>query len=244
MGVSTVAVAIGILGEYVAHFVFEKEARRNKLEMAISILFGVLVLGGVVGEWIFGSKLSQASEHLQQIADVEVAQFGQVAASAQKEAAEARQQAESFHLQIAEANERAANAERETARIQHRLADRKLTDEQLVAIAGRIKPFAGQEFDVTPYWDSKESVAIANRILKGLTLGGWKYVRPEKAGFMLGGQIGVFVHVHPNVDKKIRDAANTLVAILNAQGIVAEIREQNLANPLDTKLHLTVGAKP
>src|SRR5271157_4207521 len=35
MGLSTVAVAVGILGEYGAHFVFEKEARRNRLEMAI-----------------------------------------------------------------------------------------------------------------------------------------------------------------------------------------------------------------
>src|SRR5882724_9153366 len=92
MGISTIAVAIGILGEYVAHFIFEKEARENRLEMMISILFGVLVLGGVVGEYMFGSRLSQAAEKLQQLADTEVAQ-------ANKDAAQA--------------NERAANAEKE-----------------------------------------------------------------------------------------------------------------------------------
>jgi hypothetical protein len=55
ISVATVAVAVGILGEYVAHFTFEKEARRNRLELSISMLFGVLVLGGVVGEYVFGS---------------------------------------------------------------------------------------------------------------------------------------------------------------------------------------------
>ena len=53
MGISTIAVAVGILGEYVAHFVFEEEVRRNKREMAVSILFGVL--GGWGGPLLNGS---------------------------------------------------------------------------------------------------------------------------------------------------------------------------------------------
>jgi hypothetical protein len=108
MGVSTVAVALGILGEYVAHFVFEKEARRNRLEMVISILFGVLVLGGVVGEYVFGKRLSQVSQQLQQIADAEVAQYN-------KDAAQARKDAEIVKQQSADTNERAAKAEQHAA---------------------------------------------------------------------------------------------------------------------------------
>jgi hypothetical protein len=117
MGLSTVAVAIGILGEYVAHFVFEEEARRNKAEMAISILFGVLVLGGVGGEYIFGKKLSQVSEQLQQIADTEVAQSNLDAAAARKDAEFARKQSAATFERAAQAeqhasqeNERAAMA--------------------------------------------------------------------------------------------------------------------------------------
>jgi|SRR5271156_808327 len=120
--ISTVGVALGILGEYVAHFVFGKEARRNRLEMAISILCGVLVLGGVVGEWIFGSKLSQVSEQLQGIADTEVAMANTQAEAAHGESATARKEADAFELDISKAkrdsalaNERAANAEQETA---------------------------------------------------------------------------------------------------------------------------------
>src|SRR5271170_5828455 len=99
MGVSTVAVAVGILGEYVAHFAFEKEARRNKLEMGISILFGVSVLGGVVGEYVSGNRLSQVSEQLQRIADTEVAQSN-------RNAAQARKDAEVVKHQSAETSER------------------------------------------------------------------------------------------------------------------------------------------
>jgi hypothetical protein len=108
MGISTVAVAVGILGEYVAHFVFEKEARRNRLEMGISILFGVLVLGGVVGEYVFGKRLSQASEQLQQIADAEVAQSN-------NDAAQARKDAEIVRRQSAETNERVVKAEQQAS---------------------------------------------------------------------------------------------------------------------------------
>jgi len=72
MGISTIAVAVGILGEYVAHFIFEKEPRR-RTETAFTIVFGVLVLGGVAGEYIFGSRLSETANALQQLSDQEVA---------------------------------------------------------------------------------------------------------------------------------------------------------------------------
>lgn len=107
-GVSTIAVAVGILGEYVAHFIFEKEARENRLEMGVSILFGVLVLGGVVGEYQFGKRISQVAEHLQQIADTEVAA--------------ARRDAELARKESADTNERAAKTEREAAQLENEAA--------------------------------------------------------------------------------------------------------------------------
>jgi hypothetical protein len=265
MGVSTIAVAIGILGEYVAHFILEKEARKNTAAMAVSVLLGFFVLGGVVGEFICGHKLSQASDQLQRIADKEVADANQIAASAQsaaeaarkessqnneraakalEDADKARKEALKFQLQIAQANERAANAEKETAKLTQRFAARNLSETQLKAIAEKIRPFAGQEFDVTPYWDLKESLAIANQIASGLKFGGWNYVAPKQSGFMLGGTAGVQVWVHPTADDTVKNAANALVAALDEQGIESELRLQNPANPADPKLHLNVGAKP
>jgi hypothetical protein len=108
-------VAVGILGEYVAHFVFEEEARHNKREMAVSILFGVLVLGGVGGEYIFGKRLTQVSEQLQQIADAEVAQ-------ANRDSAAARKDAELARTQSAATYDRAAQAEQDAAQENARAA--------------------------------------------------------------------------------------------------------------------------
>jgi hypothetical protein len=278
MGVSTVAVALGILGEYVAHFIFEKEARRNRLEMAISILFGVFVLGGVVGEYIFGSKLSEVSEQLQRIADTDVAQSNRDAAAARKDAEVARKQsadtyeraakaeqhaaqeneraaraleaaevarknAEGFQLQIAQANERAANAERETARLTEKLADRTLTDAQVADIAAIVKPFAGQEVEIVPYWQDKESMAIANRILAALNLGGWKYLKPTAFSALMGGVTGVNVNVHPEAYVRTRQAAAALASARNAQRIVSDLVNKNDPGHPDNKITLTIGAK-
>jgi hypothetical protein len=278
MGLSTVAVAIGILGEYVAHFIFEKEARRNKRELAISILCGVLVLGGVVGEYIFGNKLSQVSERLQQIADTEVAQANRDAAAARKdaelsrkqsaatyeraaqaerhaaqenaraakalEAAEvARKNAEQFRLQIAEANERAANAERETARLTAALADRQLTDVQVRSIAGKLKVFRGQAYSVTAYWDSKESLGIANRIHAALQLAEWSYSDEGSKGMMLGGMVGIMVWTHPEADEQTRKAAASLLSALAQEGLNAEPRLQSPKNPKSNMISLNVGSK-
>jgi len=264
MGISTIAVAVGILGEYIAHFVFEKEARKNSVVMVVSVVFGLAVLGGVVGEFLCGHKLSQVSDELQRIADKEVADANKVAESARSEveaarkessqnneraskaledAETARKEALKFQLQIAQANERAASAEKETAKLTQRFADRKLNATQLKAISDKIRPFAGQEYDVTPYWDLKESLAIANEIATGLNMGGWRYVAPKQSGFMMGGIAGVQVYVHPAAEDKIRSAASALVSALNDQGIEAVLKEQNPANPLDSKLHLNVGTK-
>jgi hypothetical protein len=272
MGASTVAVAIGILGEYVAHFIFEKEARGNRLQIAMSIFFGTFVLGGVVGEYIFGSKLSDVAIRIQRIADAEVAQSNKDAAAARRDAEIARREADSFELDIiaakkgtaealdrtakaeesldnaqkgaVTANEHAAIAERETAGLKQRFADRNLTDAQIVLIASKLKFFAGQEFDITPYWELKEPMAITNRIFGALNFAGWKYIPPKQSGFLIGGLAGVLVYVHPSASQKTRDSADSLVSALSEQGVASELRLENPANPVENTLHLSVGTKP
>jgi hypothetical protein len=115
MGWSTVAVAVGILGEYLAHFIFEEEARRNRREIVVSIVFGALVLGGVTGEYVFGKKLSQVSSRLQQTADLEVAQANKDAAEAKKSANEADAKAEGLRLDVAKEEKRAGQLAKEAA---------------------------------------------------------------------------------------------------------------------------------
>jgi hypothetical protein len=129
-------------------------------------------------------------------------------------------------------------------KIEERLADRSLTDAQLTAIANRVKPFSGQEFLVTTFWDLKEPLSMANRIYAALNLAGWKYIKHETGSFLLGGVAGVLVYVHPSADERTKKAAAALVSALTTEGIASELREQNAPNNPNDRLYLNVGTKP
>jgi len=163
--------------------------------------------------------------------------------SFEKDIVSAKEQAAKAEAHLAEALQRAANAEKGTATLTTRLADRTLTGEQITRIGKKVSAYAGQEFDVTPYWDLKESLSIANRIALALIEGKWKYAPPDNQGFMLGGTAGVQVWLHPDAPDKVKQAATALVSALNAEGIDTEIRQQNPKNPVDSKIHLNVGTK-
>lgn len=169
---------------------------------------------------------------------------------AQRDAAEASAKAEGFRLDIAKANESAAKAEARAAEANLELekfkAPRTLTDKQVSDIAHKLKPFAGQEFDVTPYWDNPESLGIANRIADALVLSGWKYVKPEKSSFMFGGKVGVQVWAHPNADSPTKMAVSTLLSALNDEGLSAVPKVQNPGgtNVKHNKISLSIGLKP
>jgi hypothetical protein len=97
---------------------------------------------------------------------------------------------------------------------------------------------------VTPYWDLKESLAIANRIAQAMQVGGWKYVKPEQSGFLLGGTAGVEVWVHPAASDEVKKAANALVSALTEKGgLACVLKEQNPKDPIETKIHLNIGTK-
>jgi hypothetical protein len=178
MGLSTVAVAIGILGEYVAHFIFEEDARRNKREMAVSILFGVLVLGGVVGEYLFGKKLSQVSERLQQMADTEVAQANRGAAAARKDAGEANQKA-------GQANERASVNEKETQKLrkQNLATDSALSKERItrLELEASLRP---REIPLVMYTDGTSNIDDLKQ-LAGVEVV-LEYINDAEAGLVAG----------------------------------------------------------
>jgi hypothetical protein len=209
-------------------------------------------------------KLSQVSEQLQQIADKEVAdankiadQARQAAEDAKKESSEnnaraaialqnaetARAEARRFQLQIAQANGRAAEAQKETAKLTQRFADRTLSDDQLQIIAKKIHAYAGQEYDISAYWDLKETMGLVQRVYAALNAAGWKYIEPQQRGMQLGGIAGVQVWIHPDADAQIKNAASTLISALNAEGIDSELRVQNPKNPPDPKIHLSFGTK-
>jgi len=176
--------------------------------------------------------------------DDEIAGLGRDTAIASKDAADARRDAEKFKLDIAQANERAAKAELETEHLRKQIADRTLTDAQVVAIGNKLKAFVGQQYTVTAYWDSKESLAIANRIHTALhDVAKWSYSDEGSKAMMLGGVVGVMVWTHPDADETTKHAARGLIDALNAEGVEAVPKEQNPKNPKTNMIAVNVGSK-
>ena len=137
----------------------------------------------------------------------------------------------------AQANARAAEVNLELAKLQ---APRSLTDEQATRIIAKLKPFAGQQFKVTAFWDIKESLSCGSNIYHA-SWGGVEIFKPVSGTVLLGGVVGVLVYVNPRADGKTKDAANSLASALNIEGISAELRAEN-ADP-NNIININVGTK-
>lgn len=193
MGVSTVAVAIGILGEYVAHFIFEKEARENKPEIFFSILFGILVLGGVVGEYRFGSKLSGVAGQLQTRADIEVAELNKEAATATERASKAEENLGNAKREAAKADEHSAVAEQRAAEANRIAEEERLARVKIEATVAWRRLSAAQQADLGTtmlqyrvlshnlgYSGEAETQQFANDIANALKGSGWQVGSPSR----------------------------------------------------------------
>jgi hypothetical protein len=114
-----------------------------------------------------------------------------------------------------------SNAEAKLFELQKTLADCSLTDDQVESILKKLNPFAGQEYTVTAYWDSKESLGIANRINSILENAGWRYNPVGSKSSMLGGIVGIQVWTHPDAGESAKQAAKSLIDALNNEGLAA-----------------------
>lgn len=134
------------------------------------------------------------------------------------------------------------SAKNAAAEAEAKLADRILTDEQVRSIAAKVSVFSGQTYTVTAYWDSKESLGLANRIYSALLLARWSYSEEGSKSMMLGGEIGVLVWTHPDAEESTKKAAASLIDALNTEGIEAAPRLQNPKNPKSNMINVNVGA--
>jgi hypothetical protein len=163
--------------------------------------------------------------------------------SFEKDIVSAKTQAAEAESHLADSLQRAAAAEARVSELNGKLADRVLTDGQVLAVAKQLMPFAGQEYEVTAYWDSPESLNIANRIYAALQTARWKYNPEGGKSILMGGEIGVMIWTHPNADESTKNAASGLIAALNAEGIEAVERQQNPQNPKTNIININIGAK-
>jgi len=203
---------------------------------------------------------ASAAQKTARIAESESQHAEGIVSDAEGLARSARREADSFQREIAKAQADAANAEAHLAealrkadaaaqqaeRIIARLSDRELTDDQIKAIGDSLARFAGQEYDVTTYWDVRECLKISNRLYAALERAKWRYIPPAATGsFLLGGTVGVQVYRHPEAESVTVGAADALVMQLNRNGIDAQLKLQNPKNnPKHNRISLTVGTKP
>jgi hypothetical protein len=215
----------------------------------VALLFLTFVFGG--GLVITTKRINERQAEALRQFEKELAVQQERAAKAERDAADAKaiaakasDQTLTLESNAANAKERAAKAEKALLELQQKLSDRTLSEQQLKTIAARLKAFSGQEYQVIAYWDSKESMAIGNRIHEALQLAHWVYLKPDGWHGLLGGAIGVVAYIHPDADEYTRNAAVSLISALNSEGIESELKHQIAGNnPKNNKISLTIGAK-
>ena len=212
-------VVFGLLVEYGPEFV---DSFRNLRIPSRNAIGGLLITLGVAAEVLCGIFIARYAKQAQEFADLDIARALERAAVAEKEAAE-------------------ANLAR--LKIEARFADRVLNDPQLASLIEKIKPFAGQEYDANTYWDSREPLALAERISVALNWAGWKLIHVV-GQTMLPEKTGVLVYVHVEAQEETKKAAIVLVSALNAEGIATELRRWDKTHPKNNKVEISVGTKP
>ncbi len=171
------------------------------------------------------------SEHLQMIDERQVA-------SLESEAAQLTRESQRLSLTIASAKRDAAEAHLETAKIEKEYGPRKLTGRQVIALANRAQPFAGESaFFFFPAGDI-ESAMFANQIAGTLKQGaGWTI----GSGILVGMAVGLKISHSP--DERSREAAEAMASELRKDGFPVPTPTLEPNNKQSNKLWITVGAR-
>jgi hypothetical protein len=192
-------------------------------------LFGAgLVAIGVAGELRYESKIETIETGIRKANE-------DLFLLLSKEAGDAKDSA----IKAADA---AKIAQKAAAEAKEKVADRTLTDGQAASVAGKINPFARQRVQIMTYFNAREPVRLANRILLALRLAKWQYLPPPEHTFLIGGITGVQVFIHPEADQSTKNAAGALTAALNEQGIAATLKFDTAY--AKNQIMINVGAKP
>jgi hypothetical protein len=219
---------LGAIGEYA-----EERHRMPCWCNCPALVFILMVVGGLIGEFVGDGGVFLFSGVLQTISDGELAGVRAEAATANKAAGLAREHAENanalakrYQAQISDSNARAKEADARALEAELALArlkaPRTLTDKQLLEISKSIKFFAGQEFELSTVMGGTEPTAFADRIYKALIGGRWKFVNPGGYRNVFGTN-GVTVMYNPGAETRVRDAASSLASALDSHGVKATL---------------------
>jgi hypothetical protein len=123
------------------------------------------------------------------------------------------------------------------------MAWRKLSADEIAQVVKAIRPFAGQRFDPITFVDDNECVSLLGKVDHALIEAGWRPPDPPMAQLLLALEIGIDAWVQRGATPRTKDAAQALVAVLNAVGLQAAYDERD--DPMDVAtVQVRVGKKP
>lgn len=261
-GICTIAVFVGLLVEYTI-LLWLKREELTGTEIALTILAGLAIAGGVFGEYHFGSAAADAAMKLETISENRVAELNvmaqnatALASRAQAALAGAERDAERFRAQIANATKRASEADEKAAQARLDLAKYKawriLTPQQEESIRATLKSFSGSPYDlgVDP---TPEAINLLVRIDNVVKSSGWNNKAPVGGVNILfslklpnGHRVdiaytsGVIIELS-SPTSKLRPAAEALVTALRSTGLNAKGQLDHTKSP--NAIHIIVGTK-
>lgn len=174
-----------------------------------------------------------------------------------KTAGDALVRAAALEKEAAESKERAAKLELELAKIKQ---PRLLSEDRLVPLAEKLKPFASTPFDLAVIPGDPEAAIFGTHIAAMLEMAGWKWVAwaPEGAPFqqvftITGtdkpniGQVGFFdvvIFLRPDDPDTLAPPVQALIELLKGEGFAVAFETSTNPN-INNKatVHVTVGKK-
>lgn len=246
-----------VLFDVLAHIAEDNKAREQLLERIGLVFFAVAVLAEIVAYPYSQRNDALSGDQIRSLDTLVKGAKGEAddakskadeakttAAGADTLAGKAQTKADAADTTSRNALKRAFSAEQEADEVKEKLANRRLSPLQMTAIGGKLRRFNGQEYTVTAYWQSPESLDFANQIHVVLhNIAKWEYNPEGSKSQMLGGVVGVYVWTHPDADENTLAAAKSLVDALQAEGFKAEEKKQNPANPKTNIIRVNVGSK-
>lgn len=211
------------------------------LEMALTIIAGIAIAGGVFGEYHFGSAASENALRLEVISDKQVSDAQTLAAHAQLEAGKANERSATLEKQAASLRKQAESERLARVSIERVVAPRFLTEADRNAIAKTLSRFApsfsGRKAKIRSAALDMEAVLFASEIAEILTKAG---IGVEDVGIghaALIGFAGLEVNGPISDELFIKTLLTSIRSRLNTQ-IIGNWRPQY------TDLEISVGAKP
>jgi hypothetical protein len=235
---STIAVAVGVFIELVALFVFSKEMPST--EKRIMVVATAIIVAGCAGEFVFGSKASNAASQLQQASDQkiagltkETARLSANAESSRESAAKTEERVAAAEKATANARERAANAELALQRVK---APRTLSAARQQFVADATSNFAGQRYRAAVSQSADDAIEFWQSIYGALKQAGWVYLPLPPGSLSMGNPPagipvvagpGVEILFDPAKEQELLPAALALGNALHADGMVVAVNRDN-----------------